>query len=255
MWPLHALHSRPSRGIWWASRPPLSASGPYLNVSVGREDLERCGKTLFNVWILFQNYIFWPPGVKIVIWPFLDLFPPFQRTSWMKRKKMHETKNFCHIDTYLVNLFYLFPKLHILANRCQKVVFWQFYNLFFDHSRGLPYWKEKSCVMSISTWNVFFVFSFSGKASKWQKTDKKVAKLHNIGCTFSCVHVRLGMHTNIINQLRRPILTYAESFVKIWLHLADILRCVTSLTKTKHTCRQTQHKFILDRNGQECSIY
>ena len=36
------------------------------------------------------------------------------------------------------------------------------------------------------------------------------------------MHTRTCTSTNIICQLRRPILKYAESFVKIWLDLAEI---------------------------------
>jgi hypothetical protein len=43
-------------------------------------------------------------------------------------------------------------------------------------------------------------------------------------CTRACALCR---PTNNINQPRRPLLTYTESFVKIWLHLAEILRCLT----------------------------
>ena len=39
-----------------------------------------------------------------------------------------------------------------------------------------------------------------------------------------CVHASMCAQINIINWLRRPIRKYAESFVKIWLDLADILR-------------------------------
>ena len=46
-----------------------------------------------------------------------------------------------------------------------------------------------------------------------------------------CMHVRTCTCTNIINQFRRPILNYTEGFMKIWLHLADILRFVTTLKK------------------------
>ena len=63
---------------------------------------------------------------------------------------------------------------------------------------------------------------------------------------------RTCMWMNIINQLRRPILKYAERFVKFWLHYAWILRCVTSVKKMWHTRRQTdkqtQLKFILDNS-------
>ena len=37
-----------------------------------------------------------------------------------------------------------------------------------------------------------------------------------------CAHSRMCTPMNIINQRSRPILTYAESFVKIRLHLAEI---------------------------------
>ena len=42
-----------------------------------------------------------------------------------------------------------------------------------------------------------------------------------------CVQASTCTRTNTFNQLRRPILKYAEDFMKIWLHLAEILRCVT----------------------------
>ena len=40
-----------------------------------------------------------------------------------------------------------------------------------------------------------------------------------------CMHMRTCTRKNIINQLRRPIQKYTESFVKIWLHLVKIFRC------------------------------
>ena len=46
-----------------------------------------------------------------------------------------------------------------------------------------------------------------------------------------CMHARTCTCTNIINQFRRQILNYTEGFMKIWLHLADILRFVTTLKK------------------------
>ena len=42
-----------------------------------------------------------------------------------------------------------------------------------------------------------------------------------------CTHAHTRMPTNNNNQLRRPILTYTEIFVKIGFHLAEISRCVT----------------------------
>ena len=42
-----------------------------------------------------------------------------------------------------------------------------------------------------------------------------------------CMHIYMLcacmlMHTNIINQLRRPILKYAENFMIFWLNLAEL---------------------------------
>ena len=92
----------------------------------------------------------------------------------------------------------------------------------FGHFGWLPYQKGKkiikwkSCASSIPIWKVASVFSYSVRkdfkiTKNWQKTyQKKEQKSHT--CT----------RTNIINQLKRPILTYAESFVKFWLDLAEI---------------------------------
>ncbi len=54
-----------------------------------------------------------------------------------------------------------------------------------------------------------------------------------------CAHARTCVRTNTFNQLRRPIFKYADDFVEIWRHLAEIVRCVTSVTKTSQTDRQT----------------
>ncbi len=62
----------------------------------------------------------------------------------------------------------------------------------------------------------FFSFSVK-KASKLKKTDKKVAKNGTKeGCMFHalCVHTGMCMTPYVINQLRRPKLTYAEGLVK-----------------------------------------
>lgn len=47
-----------------------------------------------------------------------------------------------------------------------------------------------------------------------------------VTCTFSCaVHAPMQVPTsNIINPLRRIILTHGESFIKFWLHLNVLLR-------------------------------
>ena len=37
-----------------------------------------------------------------------------------------------------------------------------------------------------------------------------------------CMHAHMCMSKNIINQLRGPILTYTESFMKIWLNLVEL---------------------------------
>ena len=59
-----------------------------------------------------------------------------------------------------------------------------------------------------------------------------------------------GVILDVLDHLGRPPGTYPESFVKILLYLAEILRCVMFVTKTwqtdRHTHRQTQLKFILD---------
>ena len=58
--------------------------------SVFSFSVRKCFKISKN-WLLFQSYIFWPPGVKkVVFWPFLDAFRPFWRISWLKRKKSHK---------------------------------------------------------------------------------------------------------------------------------------------------------------------
>ena len=46
---------------------------------------------------------------------------------------------------------------------------------------------------------------------------------------FYMCHARMCQPTNIINQLRRLIFTFAEHFVKIWLHLVEVL------SDNKHT--------------------
>ena len=50
-----------------------------------------------------------------------------------------------------------------------------------------------------------------------------------------CVHARMCMRTNTFNQLRRPILRYAEDFVKIWLHLTALWWFEKSVTFVTHT--------------------
>ena len=52
----------------------------------------------------------------------------------------------------------------------------------------------------------------------------RVCILPQVVCMISYIgmHVCMCTPTNISNQLRRPILTYAERFVRICLHLADI---------------------------------
>ena len=72
-----------------------------------------------------------------------------------------------------------------------------------------------------------------------------LSKLH--ACFHAvCIHANICRPTTIINQLRRPNLKYAEIFVKIWLHLPEILRYDTIVTKTWQSNKQTQLKFILD---------
>ena len=61
-----------------------------------------------------------------------------------------------------------------------------------------------------------------------------------------CVHASTCTPTNIINQLRRLILIYTESFVNIWLNLAEILRCERNMT--------TQLKLISDATLQFSSL-
>ena len=71
-----------------------------------------------------------------------------------------------------------------------------------------------------------------------------------------CVHARTCTCTNTFNQLRRPILKYAEDFMKIWLHLADILRCVTFVRKRDiQTGKQTQLKFVSDCKSHEKLVW
>ena len=69
-----------------------------------------------------------------------------------------------------------------------------------------------------------------------------------------CVYARTCMQTNIINQLRRPRGKFVESFVKIWFHIAEILRCVTWVKKrdsqTHRQERQTDLKFSFDCYNQ-----
>ena len=53
------------------------------------------------------------------------------------------------------------------------------------------------------------------------------SSIHIFTCC-ACSHARASCTPkNNNNQLRRPIWAYAESFVKIWLQLTEILRCVT----------------------------
>ena len=52
-----------------------------------------------------------------------------------------------------------------------------------------------------------------------------------------------GVILDMLNHFGRPPETCPESFMKIWLHLAEILRCVTSMTKMWQTNTQTQLKF------------
>ena len=67
----------------------------------------------------------------------------------------------------------------------------------------------------------------------------------------ACLHT-LGMRrctwspTNILNQPRRPIVTFAEITMKIWLHLAEIFRCVTRCQTNTHTDKHTLLKFNID---------
>ena len=71
--------------------------------------------------------------------------------------------------------------------------------------------------------SVFFKFSVR-KGFKMTKNFKKITKNAK-------VWPKLFAHFHIFNQLRKPILKYAEFFVKICLHLAEILMCVTFVTK------------------------
>ena len=72
--------------------------------------------------------------------------------------------------------------------------------------------------------SVFFFNFQSGKASNGKKTTSE--RLPKVACTFSrYVHVCTctpAYSQKNIGQLRRPILTYAESFVRILPHLAKI---------------------------------
>ena len=47
---------------WWALGRPLSASGPILNVSVGSDDLQGHGKTLFILWLFSKVAYFGHQG-------------------------------------------------------------------------------------------------------------------------------------------------------------------------------------------------
>ena len=64
--------------------------------------------------------------------------------------------------------------------------------------------------------------------------------LDNEGENELCMHVCIFMPTKNNNQLKRLTLTYAESFVKIWLDLAD---------------RPTKFKFIFDTKILRSSWY
>ena len=72
-----------------------------------------------------------------------------------------------------------------------------------------------------------------------------------------CVQSRTCTPTNIIIQLRRPILTYAESFVNILLHLAEIWGfvycpkfCAWFHALCVHTCMYTS----VNLSGRESRV-
>ena len=115
------------------------------------------------------------------------------------------------------------------------MIFWPFLDPF-QPLWALSYWKAKRMhkMKKLSPTgmvpSVFFIFSLE----MLQNGQKKI---HLRGCpklcahfNALCMHTRTCMHANIIKQIRRPILKYAESFVKIWRHLAETLMCVTSVT-------------------------
>ena len=162
--------------------------------------------TLEDVTKLFLFYDFFPKlhilATKIkqvVFWPLSDLFWPW-RTSWLKRGKKHKRKLLHHGDTYLKHgLLFKFS-----VRKCFKMT------------------------------------------NNWKKLLKRNNIMAKIACMFSCVvhphtyvYAYTCTHTKIINQLRRPILKYTEILVKIQLNLSDILSCVTFVTKTSQTDKQT----------------
>ena len=136
----------------------------------------------------------------------------------------------------------------------------------FGHFGWLPYWnvkkwiKQKSFASSIPIWSVVPIFEFSVRkgfkmTKNWQKNiPKKVAKKsQKMHAHFHAPYVqaRTCMCTNIINQLRKPILTFAESWWcsdLVWLRYWGVLPGNTfGDTQTdKQTNRQTLLKFNID---------
>ena len=59
----------------------------FILLQVHASCLRGCWKLLYFMTFIPKFYILATRGKKVVFWPFLDMFQPFWRTSWLKRGK------------------------------------------------------------------------------------------------------------------------------------------------------------------------